>query len=375
MSKANSSKLRRRVEMRRMLLTHDPHCWFCGKRLDDVTATLDHFVPLSRGGTDEPSNYRLACAVCNHTKDSLPLEQLVCPLPRGFGLIPISVLGEDATMATIQGFNYSAIEDTKARKAAREHAKAIPVQLEQTAKSVVDIGRRLIEIYETLGRNNFQAWIRAEFRWSQPVASNYMQCARKFGDLDCLAYLQPSALIVLARGNVPSEAVDDAIEQAGNKEIVTHKQAQELIAAHSPPRGITDAGDDDEAAPVQPTESANIVTAGASSLAASVDSIRASVDLFCIQLAEMAPELDREERELLAAKLQELAATLLTDAVDETPAVVEPTKPIRRRRTTRKPTNDKENPKSRRRTQSKKTTSDSKSGDTRRTSRREPAAA
>src|SRR5690606_6574997 len=70
-------------------------------------------------------------------------------------------------MATIVGFNYSAIDDPKTRKLARDHARAIRVQLEKTARAIVDIGRRLIEVHDTVGRENFQAWLKAEFRWSQ----------------------------------------------------------------------------------------------------------------------------------------------------------------------------------------------------------------
>src|SRR5688572_7013400 len=37
----------------------------CGREL---YATLDHVVPLAKGGWDKPNNYRLACSVCNMLK-------------------------------------------------------------------------------------------------------------------------------------------------------------------------------------------------------------------------------------------------------------------------------------------------------------------
>lgn len=40
-------------------LTHDPS----GRE-----ATLDHIIPLSRGGPDADSNYQLLCRKCNFTK-------------------------------------------------------------------------------------------------------------------------------------------------------------------------------------------------------------------------------------------------------------------------------------------------------------------
>ena len=41
-----------RREIHRMLLLHDPHCWFCGRRPIEATATIDHFISRSRGGQD-----------------------------------------------------------------------------------------------------------------------------------------------------------------------------------------------------------------------------------------------------------------------------------------------------------------------------------
>lgn len=39
------------------------------------TATLDHYVPVTKGGKDERENYRLACNDCNSRKsDMLPEE-------------------------------------------------------------------------------------------------------------------------------------------------------------------------------------------------------------------------------------------------------------------------------------------------------------
>ncbi|MBX3438011.1 MAG: DUF3102 domain-containing protein [Planctomycetaceae bacterium] len=211
-------------------------------------------------------------------------------------------------MASIAGFNYSAIEDAKTRKLAKEHARAIHVQLEQTGKAIVNIGLRLIEVHETIGRANFQAWLQAEFRWSQSVASNYMQCARKFGDLDCLAYLQPSALIVLARGNVPPEAVDEAIEQAASREIVTHRRVQELIAAHTPAPSPT------------PGSAAQNGVAGRDHEDGKPDVIRQTVQRFVQELTRAARRLGHEQRAELAGQLVDLANALLADATQERPS-------------------------------------------------------
>lgn len=50
-------------------------CWLCSERLDPAgdpngpkSLTLDHVIPRSKGGTDEPSNLKTACRMCNSLK-------------------------------------------------------------------------------------------------------------------------------------------------------------------------------------------------------------------------------------------------------------------------------------------------------------------
>lgn len=49
-------------------------CWFCGLRLRPKITTVDHKVPLSKGGKNEPDNLVPACKNCNHEKGKLDLE-------------------------------------------------------------------------------------------------------------------------------------------------------------------------------------------------------------------------------------------------------------------------------------------------------------
>jgi 5-methylcytosine-specific restriction endonuclease McrA len=41
-------------------------CAYCGKRIK--TYHVDHILPLSKGGTNEPRNLQLTCGKCNLTK-------------------------------------------------------------------------------------------------------------------------------------------------------------------------------------------------------------------------------------------------------------------------------------------------------------------
>jgi len=50
---------------RAQILTRDNHaCKRCGQPAQHV----DHRVPVTRGGTDHPSNLQALCADCNHKK-------------------------------------------------------------------------------------------------------------------------------------------------------------------------------------------------------------------------------------------------------------------------------------------------------------------
>lgn len=50
-------------------------CHYCGAGLAEHSYTIDHVIPLSRGGTNAPDNIVLTCAKCNERKgDSLPEE-------------------------------------------------------------------------------------------------------------------------------------------------------------------------------------------------------------------------------------------------------------------------------------------------------------
>lgn len=54
---------------RTTVLTRDGFaCVYCGRRLTEETVDLDHVVPRSRGGTDDPKNLAASCKRCNKSK-------------------------------------------------------------------------------------------------------------------------------------------------------------------------------------------------------------------------------------------------------------------------------------------------------------------
>ncbi len=50
-------------------------CRYCGERVSPENATLDHFVPQSKGGTHKKENLRTACLLCNSIKSGKSHEE------------------------------------------------------------------------------------------------------------------------------------------------------------------------------------------------------------------------------------------------------------------------------------------------------------
>ena len=51
-------------------------CSLCGHRIKAKDLTVDHIIPLSRGGTNQLSNLRLVHSLCNQIKGNFLDEEL-----------------------------------------------------------------------------------------------------------------------------------------------------------------------------------------------------------------------------------------------------------------------------------------------------------
>src|ERR1700687_1066713 len=63
-------------EMRYAVFERDGFtCQFCNQTFVPMELTIDHLVPLSKGGLDETTNYVTSCGPCNEAKAALPLAE------------------------------------------------------------------------------------------------------------------------------------------------------------------------------------------------------------------------------------------------------------------------------------------------------------
>lgn len=60
------------------MLATDPHCWYCGRELDESNSSVEHIQPRSKGGDDSRENLLLACRRCNGRRGLRDIRLIVC---------------------------------------------------------------------------------------------------------------------------------------------------------------------------------------------------------------------------------------------------------------------------------------------------------
>ncbi|BAQ63984.1 HNH endonuclease [Geminocystis sp. NIES-3709] len=64
------------IEVRKYIYNRDKYqCQSCGKKLEETTLSIDHIIPLAKGGSNDMSNLQTLCLNCNqHKKANLDLR-------------------------------------------------------------------------------------------------------------------------------------------------------------------------------------------------------------------------------------------------------------------------------------------------------------
>jgi 5-methylcytosine-specific restriction endonuclease McrA len=50
-------------------------CYYCGEKVTEENATLDHYIPISKGGDNSPDNLKTCCFICNSVKSGKTFEE------------------------------------------------------------------------------------------------------------------------------------------------------------------------------------------------------------------------------------------------------------------------------------------------------------
>lgn len=65
-----------RVERIAIYKRDNATCLFCGMKITDIKKlSIDHVIPRSKGGSNDPVNLICACHKCNSSKQSLTISQ------------------------------------------------------------------------------------------------------------------------------------------------------------------------------------------------------------------------------------------------------------------------------------------------------------
>jgi len=123
--------------------------------------------------------------------------------------------------------------DVETRIVVQQRTSEIKTLMRRTAQDIVDIGQKLIEVKDRLGHGRFDAWLHVEFAWSLQTAKRFMNVAQRFQNQQFVDFdMAPSALYLLAAPSAPESAREEALHRAQEGEQITHRVAQDIVAAH-----------------------------------------------------------------------------------------------------------------------------------------------
>jgi len=140
-----------------------------------------------------------------------------------------------AAVAPVLRYDYSLIPEAQ-----RDQVQAAAVEIvrhgRQAQQSLIEVGKRLIEVKDVLDHGQFSDWCETEFQMSPRTVQNMMNVARAFdGKSETVSLLTDSALYLLAAPSTPAAAREAVIEQAqATGQSPTKAEVKEVIAAHKP---------------------------------------------------------------------------------------------------------------------------------------------
>lgn len=129
------------------------------------------------------------------------------------------------------GFDYASLS-TEARIIVRQETGKIHSIMRKVANDLIEIGLSLIEVKAHLSHGCFQAWLQAEFTWSERTAQNYMRVAETFKTATVADSIPAKVLYLLASSTTPEEARTEVLEAAATGEKITKTRAQQIIDEH-----------------------------------------------------------------------------------------------------------------------------------------------
>ena len=130
----------------------------------------------------------------------------------------------------VVNFDYEALSPEK-RASVQTWTVEIKERLQHTARTIWEIGERLVEVRSQLEYRQFSSWLKLEFGWSQRTAYNFINVYEAFPELANFAKIDISisALYVLAAPSTPPEIRISFLNRAIAGEQITYKVIKSAI--------------------------------------------------------------------------------------------------------------------------------------------------
>jgi hypothetical protein len=102
-----------------------------------------------------------------------------------------------------------------------------------STKSIIAIGKALLDAKQRLGHGKFVGWVKAECGFTIRAAQNYMRAAELTDKSEIVSHLNPAAIYRLAKASTPPDVVDRVVELLDAGEVPTEQQILGLIPSDS----------------------------------------------------------------------------------------------------------------------------------------------
>ncbi|MGL5938876.1 MAG: DUF3102 domain-containing protein [Waterburya sp.] len=135
----------------------------------------------------------------------------------------------------VSDFSYEQL-DSQTQSFVLEKTELIRKLLRRTAQDIIDIGKYLTEVKQSLQHGQFYPWLDAEFNWTPRTATRFMRAYNKFKseDLSDLISLPVSVIYELSTGDVSEETVQETLKLARAGKNVTIRDAKKIKSKQKP---------------------------------------------------------------------------------------------------------------------------------------------
>lgn len=152
---------------------------------------------------------------------------------------PVNVLDEllpaqSETTVIRQSLRWDYSQAGDAADAVRSHAIEIKRHERRANESVIEAGRHLVAVKDSLSHGQWSDWLATEFSMTDRTAQTLMNIADRFdGKSEIISDLSSTVLGLLAAPSVPDAAIDAVVEASAHGKV-TVADAKQIIAEHKP---------------------------------------------------------------------------------------------------------------------------------------------